>query len=49
MGEVDTAGTELTRRLYQSMWAALGGPGDLASGVSFSGGEVLPEIGRAHV
>jgi crotonobetainyl-CoA:carnitine CoA-transferase CaiB-like acyl-CoA transferase len=42
MGEVDTAGTELTRRLYQSMWAALGGPGDLGSGVSFSGGEVLP-------
>jgi hypothetical protein len=42
MGEADTAGTELTRRLYQSMWAALGGSGDLASGVSFSGGEVLP-------
>jgi hypothetical protein len=42
MGEADTAGTELTRRLYQSMWAALGGPGDLVSGVSFSGGEVLP-------
>jgi crotonobetainyl-CoA:carnitine CoA-transferase CaiB-like acyl-CoA transferase len=42
MGETSTAGTELTRRLYQSMWAALGGPGDLASAVSFSGGEVLP-------
>ena len=42
MGEAGTAGTELTRRLYQSMWAALGGPAGLASGVSFSGGEVLP-------
>jgi crotonobetainyl-CoA:carnitine CoA-transferase CaiB-like acyl-CoA transferase len=42
MGEVDTAGTELTRRLYQRMWAALGGPGDLASGVTFANGAVLP-------
>jgi crotonobetainyl-CoA:carnitine CoA-transferase CaiB-like acyl-CoA transferase len=33
---------ELTRRLYESMWAALGGSGDLASVVSFAGGEVLP-------
>lgn len=42
MGEAATAGTELTRRLYESMWAALGGSGDLASVVSFAGGEVLP-------
>ncbi|MGH3208389.1 MAG: CoA transferase, partial [Trebonia sp.] len=37
-----TAGTELTRRLYESMWAALGGSGDLGPAASFSGGEVLP-------
>jgi crotonobetainyl-CoA:carnitine CoA-transferase CaiB-like acyl-CoA transferase len=42
MGEAATAGTELTRRLYESMWAALGGSADLASVVSFAGGEVLP-------
>src|SRR5689334_17026305 len=42
MGEAATAGTELTRRLYQSMWAALGGSGDPAPAVSFVGGEVLP-------
>lgn len=42
MGEAATAGTELTRRLYESMWAALGGSGDLASAVSFAGDEVLP-------
>jgi crotonobetainyl-CoA:carnitine CoA-transferase CaiB-like acyl-CoA transferase len=42
MGEAATAGTELTRRLYESMWAALGGSGDLVSAVSFAGGEVLP-------
>lgn len=42
MSEVATAGMELTRRLYQSMWAALGGSGDLESLVGFAGGEVLP-------
>jgi crotonobetainyl-CoA:carnitine CoA-transferase CaiB-like acyl-CoA transferase len=40
MGEAGSAGTELTRRLYQSMWAALGGPADAAE-VTFTGGEVL--------
>jgi len=42
MGDAQTAGTALTRRLYESMWAALGGPGDLASSVDFADGEVLP-------
>lgn len=42
MSEADTAGTVLSRRLYQSMWAALGGPGAAADLVEFENGEVLP-------
>jgi crotonobetainyl-CoA:carnitine CoA-transferase CaiB-like acyl-CoA transferase len=42
MSEADTAGTELTRRLYRSMWSALGGPGDPDDLVTFENGAVLP-------
>jgi crotonobetainyl-CoA:carnitine CoA-transferase CaiB-like acyl-CoA transferase len=42
MSEVETAGTELTRRLYRSMWAALGGHGAADDLVTFANGAVLP-------
>jgi crotonobetainyl-CoA:carnitine CoA-transferase CaiB-like acyl-CoA transferase len=42
MSEVDMAGTELTRRLYRSMWTALGGPGDADELATFKNGAVLP-------
>ena len=42
MEETHASGTALTRRLYQAMWAGLGGPGDADDLVTFGNGEVLP-------
>jgi CoA-transferase family III len=42
MADAEAQGTELTRRLHASMWAALGGPPGTAGAVSYRGGAVLP-------